>query len=205
MSTSCVLLCFVRSLSIMLTESLRCKTDHYKTNPSLTPHRDTGLRNQPVTPVHVPVVSEWTGHPRVQLFFTCSIIVFLAMCAQLAGWLRNSTSKKMKISAQLSILLLLRANHKSKGNWALVFFLSKMAECQWFETHLLGHFPPHSDGFIFKCYVNVITNTEKVLSRSSRRRYSLSWVMMPFASEAHKLWQEHLTSFLSCQNQFLDG
>lgn len=80
-----------------------------------------------------------------------------------------------------------------------------MAECQWSEKHLLGHFPLSSDGFIFKRYVNVITSTEKVLSRSLRRRYSLSWAMKPFALEAHELWHEHLISFLSCQKQFLDG
>lgn len=80
-----------------------------------------------------------------------------------------------------------------------------MAECQWSEKHLLGPFPPSSDGFIFKCYVNIIIHTEKALSHSLRRCYSLSWVMKSFALEAHKLWHQHLISFLSCQKQFSDG
>lgn len=125
--------------------------------PTLTPHRDTGLGNKPVPLVHVPVVS-------------CihALVAYLPSRQEARGSLgdSNSTSMHMKISAAFNTVITLSHNHKSKGNWAPVFFLSKMAECQWLETHLLGHFPPCSDGFIFKCYVNVITNTGKVLSRS---------------------------------------
>lgn len=38
------------------------------------------------------------------------------------------------------------------------------------RNNFWGHFPQSCDGSIFKCYVNVITRTEKVLSRSPRRR-----------------------------------
>ena len=44
-----------------------------------------------------------------------------------------------------------------------------------------------------------------MLSRSLCQRYSLSWAMKPFALEAHRLWNEHITSFLSCQKQFFTG
>lgn len=113
------------------------------------------------------------------------------------------------ISMRLSILLILSATTINPGdNWDVVYFFFPA----WRQSvsdqrnNFWGHFPQSCDGSIFKCYVNVITSTEKVLSRSPRAVVpSLSWVMKPFASEAHKLWHEHLISFPSCQKQFSDG
>lgn len=112
----------------------------------------------------------------------------------------------MKISTHFSILLWLWSTTINLSIIELQCFFSVRWQGVNDERRTFsGTFPLRSDGFISKCYVNVITNTEKVLSRSLRSRYSLSGAMKPFASEAHRLWQGELTSFLSCQKQFLEG
>lgn len=74
------------------------------------------------------------------------------------------------------------------------------------RNNFWGHFPSQScDGFIFRCDVNVITCTEKVLSRSPSRRSE------PFMSDeaicirGSQTLTQHLISSPRCQKVFCDG